>query len=77
MTAVLGVSFNHADGATGLLADGKLPAAVVEDRFVTRTQHDSRFCEAAICRAFQMSGIAPRDLTYVAVARDTRANRFG
>jgi carbamoyltransferase len=77
IVAVLGVNFNHVDAAVGLLVAGKLTAAVAEERFVTRTKHDSRFCEAAIRLVFEMSGIAPRDLAHVAVARDTRANRFG
>lgn len=77
MTAILGVNFNHADAAAALLVDGKLTAAVAEERLGTRTKHDSRFPAVAIRRVLEMSGISPRDLTHVAVARDTRANRVG
>jgi predicted NodU family carbamoyl transferase len=57
IVAVLGVNFNHVDAAVGLLVAGKLTAAVAEERFVTRTKHDSRFCEAAIRLVLKCPGL--------------------
>jgi carbamoyltransferase len=77
MTAILGINFNHADAAAALLVDGKLTAAVAEERLGDRVKHDSRFPAAAIRRVLDMSGVAAKDLSHIAVARNTAANRWG
>lgn len=77
MTAILGINFNHADAAAALLVDGKLTAAVAEERLGDRVKHDSRFPAAAIRRVLEMSGVSAKDLSHVAVARNTAANRWG
>jgi carbamoyltransferase len=75
MTAILGINFNHADAAAALIVDGRLVAAVAEERLGTRVKHDSRFPALAIRRVLAMSGISARELTHLAVARNTRTNR--
>jgi carbamoyltransferase len=77
MTAILGINFNHADAAATLVMDGRVVAAIAEERLGKRAKHDSRFPANAIRRVLDIAGIAPRDLTHVAVARNTAANRIG
>jgi carbamoyltransferase len=77
MTAILGINFNHADAAAALLIDGTLVAAVAEERLGERVKHDSRFPSAAIRRVMEIGGVSAKDLSVVAVARNTAANRLG
>lgn len=77
MTAILGLNFNHADASACLVIDGKLVAAVAEERLGERVKHDPRFPGTAIPRVLQMGGVSLRDLSAVAHSRDTSANRWG
>lgn len=75
MTAILGLNFHHADSAACLLLDGKLVGAVAEERLGAREKHTSAFPENAIRWLLADNGLKVSDLTHVAVARDTSANR--
>ena len=75
MTAILGLNFHHADSSAALVLDGKLVAAVAEERFGRRIKHDSAFPEHAIRAVLAMGSITARDLDYVAVPRDTSESR--
>ncbi|MEY4169467.1 MAG: hypothetical protein RLZZ217_717 [Planctomycetota bacterium] len=77
MTAILGLNFNHADASACLVIDGKLVAAVAEERLGQRVKHDPRFPGTAIPRVLQMGGVSLRDIDVVAHSRDTSANRWG
>lgn len=61
---ILGVSCYYHDSAAALLVDGKLVAAVEEERF-TRKKHDQRFPQRAIQFCLTKAGITPNDLDYV------------
>ncbi len=63
-THILGISAFYHDSAAVLLADGKIVAAVQEERF-TRRKHDHRFPENAVAYCLKEAGIEPEALDYV------------
>ncbi len=71
---ILGFNAFHADSAACLLIDGKLVGAVAEERLGERIKHDSSFPANAIRRVLSDAGITLRDVSYVAIARDSSAN---
>jgi carbamoyltransferase len=75
VTIILGLNAFHADSAACLLIDGELRMAVAEERLGRRQKHSPCFPEEAIRRVLADSGVRLRDVTHVAVPRDTRANR--
>ncbi len=76
MSAILGLNFHHADSSAVLVLDGKIIAAVAEERFGRRIKHDPSFPEHAIRSVLTMGGIASKDIDYIAVPRNTRENRL-
>jgi carbamoyltransferase len=72
---VLIVGFNawHGDVAAAVINDGRLVAALEEERF-TRIKHAAGFPEHAIRRALDIAGAAPRDVDCWAVARGRRVH---
>lgn len=75
MTAILGLNAFHADSAACLVIDGKLVGAVAEERLGERLKHSPRFPENAIRWLLSDAGLKLRDVTHVALPRDSRANR--
>lgn len=75
MTAILGLNAFHADSAACLVIDGKLAGAVAEERLGTREKHTSAFPANAIRWLLQDNGLKLRDITHIAIPRDTSANR--
>ena len=71
---ILGFNSSHADSAACLLIDGKLVGAVAEERLGQRIKHDSSFPANAIRRVLSDSGVTLKDVSYVAIARDSSAN---
>ena len=63
-THVLGLSAFYHDSAAALLADGKIVAAVQEERF-SRKKHDHRFPTHAVEYCLKEAGIEPEALDYV------------
>lgn len=61
---ILGISCFYHDAAAALLIDGKLVAAVEEERF-SRKKHDNDFPEQAIAFCLQHGDLSPRDLDCV------------
>lgn len=74
MSVILGINAFHADSAACLLVDGELKAAVAEERLGARAKHSPAFPEHAIRRVLQMGGVALKDVTHVAIARNPKAN---
>ena len=74
MSIILGVNAFHADSAACLVIDGQLVGAVAEERLGSRVKHSSAFPEYAIRRLLNDAGITLRDVTHVAMARDSKAN---
>lgn len=75
MTAILGLNAFHADSAACLVVDGRLVGAVAEERLGKRVKHCSDFPANAIRWLLADSGLKLSDIDYVAIPRDTRANR--
>ncbi len=75
MSVILGINAFHADSAACLVVDGKLVAAVAEERLGDRVKHSPEFPLMAINRILSDNALRIRDLSHVAVARDPNANR--
>jgi carbamoyltransferase len=70
---VLGINAHHADAAAALYADGKLVAAVAEER-LNRIKHCAGFPALAVAEVLRIGGVNLSDLDEVGIARDSRAN---
>jgi len=61
---ILGISCFYHDAAVALIKDGRLVAAVMEERF-SRKKHDSSFPAKAIAFCLKQAGITNKELDYV------------
>jgi len=73
MTCILGLNAYHADSSAAIIKNGQLIAAVEEERF-NRIKHWSGFPTEAIKYCLSACGITAKDIDYVAVNRNPRAN---
>ena len=73
---VLGINAFHADAAAVLLRDGKLVAAVEEERF-TRVKHWAGFPARAIAWCLRQGGVTLADVDHIAVNQSNRAQLAG
>jgi carbamoyltransferase len=73
VTAILGLNAFHGDAAAALVIDGELVNAVEEER-LNRVKHCAGFPELAARWCLEDAGLDPRELDYVAIGRDPRAN---
>src|SRR5262249_42021753 len=72
---ILGLNFNHPDASAALVIDGRLIAAVAEERLGRRLKHDPAFPSAAIRAVLAAGGVRVTDLDFVAMPHDPGANR--
>src|SRR5262249_52872276 len=70
---ILGLNAFHGDSAAALVRDGRLIAAVEEERF-RRVKHWAGFPSKAIAYCLREAGLALSDVEHVAVNQDSRAN---
>ena len=70
---VLGINAYHGDAAAALIRDGRLIAAVEEERF-NRCKHSAGFPEQAIRYCLKEAGIGVEDLDHVGISRDPSAH---
>jgi carbamoyltransferase len=70
---VLGLNAYHGDVSAAIVADGRLVAAVEEERF-RRIKHIAGFPTEAIQACLKMAGLTGRDVDHVAVSRNPRAH---
>ena len=70
---VLGLNAYHGDVSAAIVADGRLVAAVEEERF-RRIKHIAGFPNEAIQACLKMAGVSGRDVNHVAVSRNPRAH---
>ena len=70
---ILGLNAYHADSSAALIKDGTLVAATEEERF-NRIKHWSGFPAEAVKYCLKAGGISAKDLDYICVNRNTRAN---
>jgi len=74
-TAILGINAYHGDAAAALIVDGRVTAAVAEER-LNRVKHCGGFPAQAVAAVLAAGGVDARDLTTIAVGRNPVAN-FG
>jgi carbamoyltransferase len=70
---VLGINAYHGDAAAAIIKDGRLIAAVEEERF-NRYKHSAGFPEQAIRYCLDTAGITLADLDHVGISRDPSAH---
>lgn len=70
---ILGLNAYHGDSSACILVDGKLVAAVEEERF-TRMKHWAGLPVQAITYCLREAGVMVEDVTHIAINRDPRAN---
>jgi carbamoyltransferase len=70
---ILGLNAFHADSSAALVRDGKLIAAVEEERF-RRIKHWAGFPSQAIAYCLKEAGIGLSDVDHIAFNQDSRAN---
>jgi len=73
MTKILGINAYHGDASAALVVDGKLVAAVEEERF-NRIKHWAGFPAQSIRWCLESAGIRASDLDHVGVSFDPRTN---
>lgn len=72
---ILGINSYHPDSSAALVADGKLIAAVEEERF-NRIKHFAGFPSGAIKYCLKETGVSIKDVDYIAIPRDPYARIF-
>ena len=70
---IIGLNAYHGDVSAVLVRDGRLVAAVEEERF-KRIKHVAGFPTLAIEECLRIGGLTPRDVDLFAVSRDARAH---
>jgi len=73
VTAVLGICAYHGDAAAALVVDGRLEAAVEEERFA-RVKHWAGFPRESIRSCLAMADMTPADVDHFAIGRNPRSN---
>ena len=75
MSLILGINAYHPDASACVLQDGRLVAAVAEERLGKRFKHIAGFPGQAIRRVLQMAGATLKDVDHVAIGHDSAANK--
>ena len=70
---ILGLNAYHGDVSAALIKDGRLIAAVEEERF-RRIKHWAGFPSESILSCLKVAGAAAGDIEAFAVSRDPKAN---
>jgi len=71
---ILGLNAFHPDSSACALRDGRLVAAVAEERLGARRKHVAGFPGRALQSVLQMAGADIRDVDYLAIGNDSNAN---
>ena len=74
MSLILGLNAFHPDSSACVLKDGKLVAAVAEERLGARLKHVAGFPARAVAEVLHMAGATIREVDYVAIGNDSNAN---
>jgi len=72
---ILGINAYHADSSAAIFVDGKLIAAIEEERF-KRVKHWAGFPQEAIEFCLKEAGIGYEDVDHYAIGRDPKAKFF-
>src|SRR5688572_25754405 len=73
MQTILGINAYHGDASAALVVDGKLVAAVEEERF-NRIKHWAGFPEQSIRWCLESAGVRAAELDHVALSFNPKAN---
>ncbi len=73
MNVIIGINAFHGDSSAAVLIDGRLVAAVEEERF-NRVKHWAGFPAESIRWCLAQAGVGPGDIDHVAVSFDPKAN---
>jgi carbamoyltransferase len=74
MALVLGLNSIHPDASAVLMDDNGVVAAIAEER-LNRKKHCAGFPSMAVAEVLRIAGASMSDITDVAIARDSKANR--
>jgi len=74
MNLILGLNAFHPDSSACVLRDGKLVAAVAEERLGLRHKHVAGLPGRAVAEVLRMAGATIRDVDYVAIGNDSNVN---
>lgn len=69
---IVGINAYHGDASAAIFVDGKLIAAIEEERF-TRIKHWGGFPSQSIAFCLKEAGVSFKDVDYYAIGRDPRA----
>ena len=72
---IIGINAYHADSSAAIFVDGRMVAAIEEERF-RRVKHWAGFPEQAITFCLQEAGISFESVDYFAIGRDPQAKFF-
>src|SRR5436190_24281582 len=72
---ILGINAYHADSSAAIFVDGKLIAAIEEERF-KRVKHWAGFPQEAIEFCLKEASIGYEDVNYYSIGRDPKAKFF-
>jgi carbamoyltransferase len=70
---ILGINAFHGDASAALVKDGRLVAAIEEER-LNRRKHCAGFPALAIRAVLETGGVKPGEIDHVALSRDPKAN---
>jgi carbamoyltransferase len=74
VSVIVGINANHAGASAAVLVDGVPVAAIAEER-LNRVKYFAGFPSLALARCLEIAGVAPDEVTDVAIGRDSSANR--
>jgi len=69
---ILGINAYHGDASAAILVDGRLVAAVEEERF-TRVKHTAGFPAHAVRYCLDAAGVTIKEVDHIAIPRNPRA----
>ncbi len=72
---IVGINAYHADASAAIFKDGKMIAAIEEERF-KRIKHWAGFPQLAIEFCLKEVGVSYKDVDYFAIGRDPKAKMF-
>src|SRR2546422_5521204 len=70
---ILGINAYHGDAAAALIKDGRIVAAVEEERF-NRVKHCAGFPTLSVQYCLQAAGVGVEDIEHVGISRDPTAH---
>jgi len=76
MSVILGINSFHSDSSAALIVDGVLIGAIAEERLGKRIKHDPSFPINAIRFLLSHANLKVKDVTHIAIPKNTQVNMF-